>query len=456
MRASAEAGQETSREEPSEEPTEELAELTLDEALQVAIKLHRAGHLDEAEILYGRILAIVPEQPDALHYMGILAHQRGRGEEAVELIRRAIALDPGRAEACSNLGNVFLQQERAAEAIAAYQQAIALQPGFAGAYNNLGAVLRTQERFAEAAAAYEKAIELDPQHVDAYNNMGNLLSCQNRVKEAVVCYCKAITLTPGHPEANRMLGIAYYTLRQFDAAAQVFARWLEQEPDHPVAKHMYAACSGKDIPPRASDAYVETTFDGFADSFDAKLGKLSYRAPQLVADALALAAGAPARQFVALDAGCGTGLCGPLIAPWVSHLSGVDLSAGMLANAKTRAVYDQLVKAELTAYLQAHAAAFDLVISADTLCYFGQLDEVLRAACTSLRHGGLLIFTVEETPPGDSAHRLNPNGRYSHSQAYLQGALSAAGFSEPVLLPTSLRNEGGEPVAGLVVTVAKA
>ena len=430
-------------------------ELTLDEALLVAVKLHRAGHLDEAETLYGRILAIAPEQADALHYLGVLAHQRGRGEAAVALIRQAIALDPGMPDACNNLGNVLLEQERADEAITAYRQAIALRPGFAGAYNNLGAVLRTQARYAEAATAYEKAIELDPLHVDAYNNMGNLLASQQRVKEAVACYCKAITLTPAHPEANRMLGIAYTTLGQYAEAAQVFARWLALEPENPVARHLHAACSGQDRPERASDAYVETTFDGFADSFDAKLGKLAYRAPQLVAQALEKLAGAPARQFAALDAGCGTGLCGPLIAPWVAQLTGVDLSAGMLVHAQGRGVYDNLQKAELTAFLQTSAGCFDLIVSADTLCYFGPLDALLRAAHGALRAAGALIFTVEAAAAGVPAHHLNPHGRYSHSQAYVLEALCAAGFAPPQVLSTSLRNEGGEPVAGLVVTALK-
>src|SRR5262245_51532832 len=160
---------------------------------------------------------------------------------------------------------------------------------------------------------------------------------------------------------------------------------------------MLSACSGQDVPARASDAYVETTFDSFAGSFDEKLERLDYRAPQLIAQALEKACGAAGKRLIALDAGCGTGLCGPLIASYVSRLTGVDLSTGMLAKAQGRAVYDQLVKAELTAFLADQADAFDLIVSADTLVYFGPLEPVLTAALGALRSGGLLIFTVEET-----------------------------------------------------------
>ena len=99
---------------------------------------------------------------------------------------------------------------------------------------------------------------------------------------------------------------------------------------------MLAACSGHDVPPRASDAFVEKTFDSFAASFDSKLAKLQYRAPALVAEMLADSDLEASKTLDVLDAGCGTGLCGPLIAPYARRLVGVDLSARMLAQAQAR------------------------------------------------------------------------------------------------------------------------
>ena len=111
-----------------------------------------------------------------------------------------------------------------------------------------------------------------------------------------------------------------------------------------------------------------------------------------------------------LDAGCGTGLCGPLVAPYARRLVGVDLSEGMLARARARNVYDELVRRELTAYLHDCTGAFDVIVSADTLVYFGPLEEVLAAAGNALRAGGVLIFTVEELPAA-GATRSTPSAR---------------------------------------------
>ena len=52
----------------------------------------------------------------------------------------------------------------------------------------------------------------------------------------------------------------------------------------------------------------------------------------------------------------------------------------MLAQARERSVYDKLVKGELTAYLAGCRDAFDVIVSADTLVYFGPLDAVAIAA----------------------------------------------------------------------------
>jgi len=52
----------------------------------------------------------------------------------------------------------------------------------------------------------------------------------------------------------------------------------------------------------------------------------------------------------------------------------------MLAKARLHGVYDELHKAELTTYLEGVDRGCDLVIAADTVCYFGRLEAVCNAA----------------------------------------------------------------------------
>jgi predicted TPR repeat methyltransferase len=432
-------------------------ELTPEQAMAQAIEWHRAGLFDRAEPIYAVLLQRWPEHVDVLNHYGVLKHQRGDSLAAVTMIARATELAPDAPGPWNNLGNVLLRLQRTDAAEHAFRQCLTLQPGSAEAWTNLGRTLRRRRAFGEAEAACRHALELAPNFVDAWYALALVLISAGRVPEGIVANAKAMTLLPPHRRRRDSFARALVLAGEIDQAAQVYREWLADEPDNPVIRHHLAACERSGAPERAADAYVETVFDGFADSFDAKLASLGYRAPQLVADALAAALPAPQRQFDIADLGCGTGLCGPLVQGWARRLVGCDLSAGMLDKARVRGLYDELQKAELVQFLVERPAAFDLLISADTLCYFGDLTAMLDAATHSLRPGGTLVFTVEALPEeGDAApHRLLPHGRYAHARAYLESALPWGGFALAAVQGVVLRSEGARDVRGWLVTARR-
>jgi len=431
-------------------------DVTVGEAMQMALAFQQRGQLADAEQVYRRMLEVAPDHPDIVHFHGVLLHQLGRSDEAIAEIERSLTLEPDRAECYNNLGIILRAVERYEEAVAAYTRATELDPMHANAYNNLGVLRRFTGKPAEAEAAYRKAIELKPTYAEAYHNLGVLLTGQKRHREAILCYFKVLSLEPARTDDRRLLAIAYCEIGERDKAIEIFEKWLKDDPESPVANHMLAAVTGRDVPPRASDAYIELSFDGFAESFDRKLEQLSYRAPSLVAGALQSSGLEASGALDVLDAGCGTGLCGPLVKPYARSLVGVDLSTGMLAKAQQRLVYDRLVKDELTHFLQARHSAFDVIISADTLVYFGPLEEVAAGASGALRPGGQFVFTVEEfvSPAEGVEFQIETHGRYSHTQSYIERVLQRAGFT-PSIAHADLRTESALPVAGLVVRATK-
>jgi predicted TPR repeat methyltransferase len=438
---------------PSEQVSEEPVQVTVDQALAMAMDLHKQSQLDRAAYIYRTILSAVPEHVEALNFLGVLCQQLGDIEEGVTLIERAVALRPDYVDAQSNLGNMLRIQGQLAEAETAYRRAIELAPKHAQAHNNLGVVLRNQGRLPEAEAVLRRALELRPEWGDAHFNLGNVLDQGRRQDEAIVAYQSAIKYAPELLDAHDALGRMLGRKGRTKEAIRVYQTLLERKPDDPTARHMIAALSGEAVPSRATDEYVSETFDRFADSFDFVLKGLEYRAPHLVAQAVREIHAAAEGPLDILDAGCGTGLCGPLVRPFARRLVGIDLSARMLARCRPRQVYDTLLRVEITEYLRQHRVGFDVIISADTLVYFGDLDEVLRAARASLRAGGYLVFTLEDGKDrvAETGYALQPHGRYCHADSYVLGVLRQVGFSEHQVAREVLRLEGGAPVPGLMV-----
>lgn len=425
----------------------------LQKIVQQGITLHKGGQLAEAEQRYRSVLKSHPNNADALHFLGLLLHRIGKPAEAIASVRQATLEAPDYTDAFNNLGNLLKLAGKYDEAEAAYRRTIALRPSDANAHSNLGVVLKVRGQLTDAEATLRKAIDLDDHHVPAYTNLGHLLKRTGRVAESIGYYRAAIVFDPNNPAAPHVLGLAYQANGELEKAHDVFQAWLERDPGNPVALHMLQACAATTAPPRASDAYVRTIFDDVADSFDEHLADLGYRAPQLIAEAVTDIWPQVQSTLDILDAGCGTGLCGSFLRPLARTLTGIDLSSGMLRRARALNVYDQLIEAELTAYLSEHAHAYDAVISADTLCYFGALDAMFKATAQALRPGGYLLFTVERAPAsaGDGYH-LQSHGRYSHAPEYVRRELGNAGLQVTALNDAELRMESGKPVQGLVVT----
>lgn len=423
-----------------------------------AVEHLREGRIDDAEPLLQSLLERDPQQPDALHFLGVLRHLQGRHDEAVDLIRRSLQVMPDNATAWNNLGNVLLGAGRIGEVADAYEHAVAHaeSPGEAVlALNNLGTLRRRLDELERSEAAIRQALARDPSYGDAWHNLSLTLLRLGRTDEAEQAQRRATTLQPDGVQPRHDAARGLMQAGELERAAQLLREWIAESPEgNPVAAHLLAACESRrtgQAPSRAADGYVEQVFDGFAASFDSRLATLGYRAPGLVAESLHQAVGDASGQLDICDAGVGTGLCGAGIRPYAKQLVGCDLSQGMLERAAGLGLYDSLVKAELTQFLAARPWAFDAVVSADTLCYFGALDEVATAAHRSLRPGGWLVFTVEALPHDDPPHVLQANGRYAHAQGHVRQALEAAGFDTPTLRPDTLRTEAGEPVHGWVV-----
>ena len=429
--------------------------MTLEEAVAYGLRRHQAGELGLAERVYEAVLERDPRRVDALNGLGILQYQRGELDAAAATLRRLLEIEPGADGVWNNLGNVLVKKGDLVDAGEAFKRSLQLVPN-PDAWANLARVYRRLGDLPVSETACRQALALAPEHGPATHNLAVALLGQRRIDEGVQAALKAMEMLAPR-ERRRQTYVQYLLVAEEPAAAAVILRaWQAQEPDNAYVLHHLAACEGGAMPGRASDDYVEHEFDAFAATFDTTLARLNYRAPQIVAEAVARALPPAAQQFDIVDLGCGTGLCGPLLEPWARNLVGCDLSTGMLMRAGDRGVYHELRKAELTAFMREHPGAYDLAVSADTLNYFGELSDVAQAVHGTLRPGGTLVFTLEALPAGDDGVvRLMPHGRYAHDGAHARRVFEAAGLVVEAPESVVLREENKVPVQGWLVTARR-
>jgi tetratricopeptide (TPR) repeat protein len=146
--------------------------ITADALVARAMEAHQQNNLDAAETDYRAALALAPEHPHALHYLGVILYQRDRAADALPLLERSLALVPQEPEFHNNLGLALVALDRTGEAIAAYRRALAMKPDHAVAWNNLGLALQATNELPGAIDAFRRALAAAPDFAQAHWNLG--------------------------------------------------------------------------------------------------------------------------------------------------------------------------------------------------------------------------------------------------------------------------------------------
>jgi tetratricopeptide (TPR) repeat protein len=209
--------------------------MNLESSLKLAVQHHQAGQLAQAEAIYRQVLAVQPNQPDALHLLGLLAHQAGRQEVAIELIRRAIALNPNAAEFHMHLGASLGAAGKMDEAVAAYQRALQINPNHPQALANLGITLIHMKRLDQAVDTLRRAVKLRPDSAEVHNNLGDALHGSGETEEAIAHFRKAIELNPNFADAHNNLSGALGRKGLLDESIHHARRAIELKPELIVA-----------------------------------------------------------------------------------------------------------------------------------------------------------------------------------------------------------------------------
>ena len=379
-----------------------------------------AGRLQAALVDFDAALALAPGRPSLLANRGATLCRLARWDEALPVLQSVAQADPGHADAWGALGlaqQALCQWTAAVESLSR-ARALGLQDG-ALCLALADCQMRLQRPDA-ALAALDQALAADATLAEAWSLRGNLMREAGRLTEAADAFDQAL-VHGGHPELNRF--------------------------------YLASVRLGEPVPPHPPRAYVESLFDDYAPDFQHHLLKdLKYQAHSTLLAPL-LAEGR--HWSLALDLGCGSGLCGQLLAPVCDAVDGVDVSRVMVEQASASGHYRRVDHAELLPFLTSGNELADLIVAADVFIYVGALDAVVPAAVRRLAAGGVLAFSVEQADPGHDL-QLRPSLRYAHGRAAIERLALACGLIVQALWAAPIREDQLRPVMGWYVVLQRA
>jgi tetratricopeptide (TPR) repeat protein len=269
--------------------------ITVNQALQKAIKAHKAGHAWEANRLYTAILKAQPENSDANHNMGMLAVGIGKIQEALPFFKIALEGNPNTTQfwlsyiealtkldrladakaildkakdngakgddfdklerKLSGIGNKsteepsannardpsveqiqslinLFDQGRSNETLDKASQLLQRFPRSFIIYNIIGVANKSLGQLDAAIKAYKMAILLKSDYADAYSNMGNSLKEQGKLEEAIEACMTAIAFKPKHADAYTNMGSIFQEQDKLEEAIEAFNKALALKPDY--------------------------------------------------------------------------------------------------------------------------------------------------------------------------------------------------------------------------------
>lgn len=177
-------------------PDRKLTDGALATPQDTALAAFQAGQFDTAEALCREILETVPEDPAALHILGMIAARRGRHGDAIPLFHRVLALCPAYAPGHRNLGTSLQASGDLAGATKAFRRALAIDPRDIDALNNLGTALKNAGDTDGAIDCFEQALAISPNHPAVCYNLGRALSASRDLPRAITCYRHTLKAVP--------------------------------------------------------------------------------------------------------------------------------------------------------------------------------------------------------------------------------------------------------------------
>lgn len=188
--------------------------------------------IEEALSLCNSWIKSSPNDPQALHTMGILNIKMNQLNEALTYFNHALRLSPQDPSIHTNIANTYKQLGAIDKAETHYKHALNLNPNGTACYNNLGALYYMQGKYEDSMLLFEKSLRISPNNWETHYNLANCLINLDFTERAVIHYEIAFELNPKHNNLKQNLAMAYVIEKQFSKAKPLLEEACERNPNH--------------------------------------------------------------------------------------------------------------------------------------------------------------------------------------------------------------------------------
>ncbi len=412
------------------------------------------GKLQEAALTLNKAQRNIPNDPRVFMLAGLMAEKAGNLPKAIESLRHSVAISPDWGPGLLELALMLARHNQNQEAVELAEKVAGVEPGnlmvLAGVVDIAHRVGHTEM----AVRHLQRGLELVPGDVQLRRLLARDLSTLGRHAESLDVWSALIAQDGDDTEA--LLGRVQVLLAAEKPSQAVTdtTRLLELAPGDSVYAYYNALAHGV-TPAHQPTELNRNLFDNLAEIYDQHTVRgLGYQLPKIVAGKIL--ARFPDKNLNVLDLGCGTGLLGVCLGRLDGYLIGVDISKKMIEQAFRHDVYDRFHTVNLLdALRETPGDIYEVMAALDVFIYAGDLREAIPDAFRILKAEGDLFFSCESAAEDGPDLVLQGNGRYAHKRSHVQQLCRDAGFQPVEIEDIVLRNEGGTPVNGFLVTARK-
>ena len=201
--------------------------------LQEAFALHQMGRIQDARVVYEKILELHPFDLDTLHLMALLAQQDGRLEQALRYFQTAVTVKPDFAQLYAHYGRALFDSNLLEQALANFQISISIDPTDVEPYLDLGMIMHKLGRLNQAIHTCDRGIVMHPENAIAHFNRAAVLNDLDCIEQALTSYQRSMFVEPENIQTHSAQGMLFRKIGKIHEAAVCYNHAIILEPENP-------------------------------------------------------------------------------------------------------------------------------------------------------------------------------------------------------------------------------